>query len=370
MNPPVPAPGPPSRPLLLLLVITLAGWLSCGVWPRVLAALGVTDYGRWYLDSYAVLAAVDAVRAGVDPNSANPLDPFLRNHKYSDWWFALRWLGLTREYNFALGSAWIAAFLAAVGWTARPRTLREAGWLAVLLVSPPVLLAVNRANNDLVIFVLLALCGVAAVGATWGRQVFAVGALVLATGLKFYPAPAALAFLWARPLRRMPALLLLALTAAGLALASVWAQVAHAQFTIEFGARTSLGAPLLGRALGWPCGGLAGLCPGAAGFAGRGRGLVYETLHRGSRRQWDAAGTTARGTWLHRVARVLCRRGELRVSVDFRAVDGALAVAAGRRGRGNPAAAFHAPDWAAACCFSVSGWMACCACSSTWCCRP
>jgi hypothetical protein len=239
----------PRAALFLLASATVLGWMACALAPRLLLAVGITDYGQWYLDSYAVLAASDAVRAGLDPEIANPLDPLLRSHSYSDWWFALRWLGLTRDSNFLVGTVWVGVF-AVVAWlTARPRNLREAGWLAVLLVSPPVLLAVNRANNDLVIFALLAGAGVAAAGATWGRQLLAFAALALATGLKFYPAPAALAFLWVRPVRRMPAALLGAAVVAGVVLVSVWPQVKRGQFPVESGLHT-MGSPLLGRDLG------------------------------------------------------------------------------------------------------------------------
>lgn len=244
------ATGPASlRPIGLLAAITLAGWLACALWPRLPELLGLTGYGLWYLDSYAVLAAVDAVRTGVDPGSANPLDPLLRNHKYSDWWYALRWLGLTRESNFLVGTTWVAAFAVTCWQTARPKNFRETLWLATLLVSPPVLLAVNRANNDLVIFVLLGWCGVAAAGTIWWRQLLALGALVLATGLKFYPVVSALAFLWVRPVRRIPRALALALVVALGALASVWTQMSRGRFMVESSLH-AMGAPLWGRDLG------------------------------------------------------------------------------------------------------------------------
>ncbi len=249
--PPLPRDAAVSlRPVALLAGLTLAGWMACALWPRLLVMLGIYDYGTFYLDSYALLAAFDAVRAGADPHAVNALDPLLRYHVYSDWWLALRWLGLTREQNFLVGSAWVAAFALTAWTTARPRNWREAGWLAALLLSPPVLLAVNRANNDLVIFVLLAGCGVAATATGWGRQLVAVGCLALATGLKYFPAPAALAFLWVRPVRRMPAVLLVALLAAALALASVWTELDRGRFTVGSSVHV-MGAPLAWRDLGW-----------------------------------------------------------------------------------------------------------------------
>ena len=269
----VPAPAKPGllTPPLLLAVLGLTGWMLCMLWPRLLVLFGIASYGRWYLDSYAVLAALDALRAGLDPTAPNPLDQLGRDHKYSDWWFALRWLGLTRDSNFIVGSAWVGAFALTTWQTVRPRNFREAGWIAALLLAPPVLLAVHRANNDLVILTILAVCGVAAAGPTWGRQILALGALMLATGLKFYPAVAALAFLWTRPLRRMPVALLLALLVAALTLASVWPQLSRGQFSLPSTLHT-MGAPLLWRDLGWSGPGslwlgLVLIALAAAGFA-------------------------------------------------------------------------------------------------------
>lgn len=238
------------QPLVLLAVITLTGWMAGVLWPQVLVTVGITSYGMIYLDSYAILAAVDAVRAGADPYATNPLDFLWRSHAYSDWWLALRWLGLGRADNFLLGSVWAGSFALSCWLAVKPRNFREAGWMAALLLSPPFLLVLNRANNDLVIFVLLMLCGVAATGASWLRQLLAIGALVLATGLKYYPAPAALVFLWARPVRRLPLLLTGALVAVAVTLAAVWPQISRGRFRIESGIYT-LGAPLLGRDLGW-----------------------------------------------------------------------------------------------------------------------
>lgn len=243
--------GVQVSPTVLLIVICLTGWMACVLWPKILLSLGLAAYGMTYLDSYAILAALDAVRAGQDPYAVNPLDLLGRWHVYSDWWLAMRWIGVGRADNFLVGSSWVAGFALSCWLAVRPRSLREAGWLAAILLSPPVLLAFLRANNDLVIFVLLTLCGLAAAGAGWGRQLLGMGGLVLATGLKYYPAAAALGYLWVRPSRRMPVLAALALAAVGLTLLDVWPQMARARFHIDSGVHT-MGAPLLGRDLGWP----------------------------------------------------------------------------------------------------------------------
>lgn len=256
--------------------------MSVVLWPRLLVTLGIYNYGQFYLDSYVILAALEAVRAGHDPHVMNTLDVLRRPHVYSDWWLALRWLGLSREQNFLVGTTWVAAFALAAWGTMKPRKVGEALWLAVLLVSPSVLLAITRANNDLVIFVLLAGCALVTLPAWWGG-VMAVACLGLATGLKYFPAPAALAFLWVRPVRRAPMWMLAGLLAVGGALASVWPEIARSRFTIGSGIYT-MGAPLLWRDLGWKDGTAA--LPGLALIAGAGLLLAFSRV---------TAGLTERG---------------------------------------------------------------------------
>ncbi len=258
------AAGPVSyRPLACLVALTLFGWMAGAIWPGMLLIFGISNYNQSYLDSYAILAALDAVRAGHDPHAVNMLDALRRPHVYSDWWLALRWLGLGREHNFLVGTAWVGAFALAAWSTLRPRKLGEALWLAALLVSPAVMLVINRANNDLVIFVLLTGCALVTLRAWWGG-VAAVACLGLATGLKYFPAPAALAFLWVRPVRHAPAWLLAGLVAVGGALACVWPEIARSRFTIASGIYT-MGAPLWWRDFGWKDG--AAALPGLAVIA-------------------------------------------------------------------------------------------------------
>jgi hypothetical protein len=179
-------------PFRLLLAMVLAGWSAIILWPAFLLRLGVAFHTQWFLDSYAILAANDAVRNGVDVTQQNPLDLLNRPHVYSDWWLGLRWLGLTRADNFLFGGGCVLVAMLVVFLAVRPRTYAAAFALVVVLLSPPFIFAVQRANNDLVIFALL---GAAALGVARGRgglRLALFGAVVvLATGLKYYPLVAA-----------------------------------------------------------------------------------------------------------------------------------------------------------------------------------
>lgn len=136
--------------------MVLAGfWGVMAARPDWLSYIGIRHFGVWFIDSYAILASNDALARGLDVYAANPLDYFGRPHVYSPWWLGLGKLGFTRTDNFWLGLTLGLAFLAvAVDWL-RPRTWGELSWSLAVLLSPCILMTVERANNDLVLFLLL-----------------------------------------------------------------------------------------------------------------------------------------------------------------------------------------------------------------------
>lgn len=186
------AASAPQRWRWLLLAAVAVCAALVAVFPGGLRWVGVGHLGHWFLDGYAILAANDAVRTGLDPWAPNPLDPLNRPHVYSHWWLQLRMLGLTRTDTLAYGVVLAALFVAAALASLRPRSLGEFGWSLAVLCAPPVLLALERGNNDLAVFTLLSLTVPALLSARPGVRWLAVACVALATGLKFYPAVAAL----------------------------------------------------------------------------------------------------------------------------------------------------------------------------------
>ena len=224
----VPAPvsvgvdRPLRRGCLWLGSLAAAYVAAFAFYPRLFFAIGVNHYDAWFLDTFALLASNDAVSRGLDPYAPNPLDYFHRPHVYSHWWLHLRDLGLTRADVMWLGLTLAGAFLAAALWRLRPQSLRQLLWYAVVLCSSPVLLALDRGNNDLAIFVLLTPVVPCLLS---GRPAWRLAAPFLVTAaamLKYYPAAAALVLLAvpdARELRSRLVLTLLLLLFAGLSVA-------------------------------------------------------------------------------------------------------------------------------------------------------
>lgn len=171
--------------------------------PEHLAWLGVNHYGMWFLDTHALLASNDALALGRDVYRFNPLDYFGRPHVYPHAWLLLGKLGLTRADGAALGFALGTAFFVTAVAGLRPRTSGELVWALLVLCSPPVLLALDRGNNDLVIFVLLAPVVPCLLSPRRGASYLAVLLIALATALKIYPAAAALVLLAGKTVREV-----------------------------------------------------------------------------------------------------------------------------------------------------------------------
>jgi hypothetical protein len=182
--------------------LQIAFWVLGVLWfvglasdPNLLRFFAVDHYGRWFLDSAAILAANDAVALGLDPHLPNPLDVFNRPHVYTHWWLGLHHFGLTGAHNFAFGLLIVTGFFVAALVRLRPREPGELLWYFSVLSAPGVLLAVTRANNDLVVFVVLAPVVPCLLDGRRLVRMFAVVLIGVAAGLKFYPAVAALVLL-------------------------------------------------------------------------------------------------------------------------------------------------------------------------------
>jgi hypothetical protein len=165
----------------------LVAWLACFRFPMVWVVTGIGEPGRPFMDLYGILAACDAAKAGVDPFLPNNFDPYHRPHVYTTWWLGLGHLGLGRADTAWLGSGLLVAVLLAALVMARPRQPREGLGLVLILVSPAFLMAVNRANNDLVVFVLMSIGLLCFRREAWPLRTFGVLLFALSAVLKYYP---------------------------------------------------------------------------------------------------------------------------------------------------------------------------------------
>jgi hypothetical protein len=154
---------------------------------EALRLIGVVPGPFPFLDAHAVLAAAECQRRGIDVYLANPCDFFGRPHVYSPLWLALVPRGIGTAATPWVGAGLDLMFIASLGWLMRPSTSRESAVFAVAVFSPATVYALERANNELVIFLFVLAAGLLQ-GGSRRRRLFSYALLVGAALLKYFPA--------------------------------------------------------------------------------------------------------------------------------------------------------------------------------------
>lgn len=200
-KPAAPRPAWETPFLTALLVATV--WVACFYFPGVWTITGIGEEDKPFLDLRNILAAGEAEQLGLDPYAKNPLDPYNRPHGYTAWWLVTGSLGLSRVDTAWLGTLLLGLVLASTVLLLRPAGWREGTGLLLVLISPPLLLAINRANHDLAVFVVM----IAALACFRGERALlrAAGIVLLAAAavLKYFPLAAVVLVLEARTRREL-----------------------------------------------------------------------------------------------------------------------------------------------------------------------
>ena len=191
-----------ETPLLTALLAT-AIWAACFYFPDVWMITGIGEADKLFLDLRNLLSAGEVAARGLDPHVSNPLDPYHRLHGYTDWWLVTGTMGLTLADTAWLGTLLIGLTLASTMLLLRPANWSQGRVLLLVLVSPPLLFAINRANHDLVVFVIM--CGALACfrGVGVPRRALGVVLLAVAAALKYFPLAAVVLLLDARTRREL-----------------------------------------------------------------------------------------------------------------------------------------------------------------------
>lgn len=197
---------PPSRrpaweiPFLTALVAATI-WVACFHTPGVWLLTGIGEADKPFLDLRHLLAAGQAQQLGLNPHVNNPFDPYLRRFGFSDWWLVSGPMGLTIEDTAWIGALLLGLTLASAVCFFKPAGWRQGAGLLLVLVSPPLLFLINRANHDLVVFVLMTL----ALGCLRHERglvrVLAIVLLAVSAVLKYFPLAAVVILLDARTRR-------------------------------------------------------------------------------------------------------------------------------------------------------------------------
>jgi len=188
---PPPVPGPavtaPSRRLFALVLVafvSVAGWLVLGHHLHRLTLLGVPLMEPRFADVRTITGAHTALLQGLDPLASNPGDPWLRPLNYPRIWVQLAELGIGPQHTDLVALTFFGIFaIGLVMLVPLATTPAITVALAFALFSPVTWLLLERANNDLVLFGLLAAAAFFA-----ARRPRLTAALVgIGSVLKLYP---------------------------------------------------------------------------------------------------------------------------------------------------------------------------------------
>lgn len=223
---------------------------------RVLITWGVDAFSFPFLDTDTVMSALRCRRMGLDVFATNPCDPLGRVFDYSPLWLVLARLPVTRAWTMPAGLAVDIAFLASLLLLPAGRTREDTARIIIGVLSPAAALAVERGNNDLVLFALAA-AAAALAGRAPALRLLGYAAALLAGLLKYYPMTLMALATRERP-GRFVAVALASVAVAGLFLAVMGDELARALRLIPVGSPFlfMFGASALPRGLGalfgWP----------------------------------------------------------------------------------------------------------------------
>jgi hypothetical protein len=152
----------------------------------ILFNLGIDAWPFPFLDADGVVSAARCRREGLDVIADNPCDPLRRPYNYSPLWLVLAILPVTPAWLLPVGLIMAFACMAALLLLPAGRTPGATVIITLAAISPPMIFAIERANIDIVVFVL-ALVAATLASRTPALRLIGYGAALLAGLLKYFP---------------------------------------------------------------------------------------------------------------------------------------------------------------------------------------
>lgn len=171
---------------LFLVAVTL--WLvgARQAYTTLFWLMGFNAYRFPFLDTHAILSAVECYRRGIDVYVTNPCDVGGRLHVYAPAWLHLDLLPITTSWTGPVGLALDLTFIVSLTMLPPVRRSIDSVIMTFAAISPAVGYALERGNNDVLVFMFAILAGWLALRSSRLRRLGHAFA-VLGAVLKFYP---------------------------------------------------------------------------------------------------------------------------------------------------------------------------------------
>ncbi|WP_019487605.1 hypothetical protein [Kamptonema sp. PCC 6506] len=140
-----------------------------------------------FADMRVIAAGAECIRLGYDVLVENPCDPWKRPMNYPRIWSIPASWGLDQSHTVILAILFGLLFFILTFVTIKRLNYIEALFYALILCSPSVMLAIERGNNDLIIFSILALSLLIMKNNAFIWRYFSYIIILFAAILKIYP---------------------------------------------------------------------------------------------------------------------------------------------------------------------------------------
>jgi hypothetical protein len=142
-----------------LVALTIVGgiWLSGAqsIYEQLLTFWGTAPFRYPFVDIDGSLAAWECARTGVDVIVANRCDVLQRGYNYSPFWMTLKSIPLGRPDRIAVGLVLAVLFVLSLSVLPPPLSRGEMLLRTSAVLSTMVAFAIERANPDLLVFILV-----------------------------------------------------------------------------------------------------------------------------------------------------------------------------------------------------------------------
>ncbi|WP_217429543.1 hypothetical protein, partial [Sphingomonas bacterium] len=208
----------------LLAALWIAG--AFRAYRQIVILWGVDVFDFPFLDTETMLSGARCLRAGIDIYVSNPCDTLGRIYDYSPLWMLVAHLPVTLAWGAPAGLIVALAYIGSLLLLPEARTARHTVAIALGAVSSVAVFAVERGNNDLLLFLLAGAAATLACRSPRAR-LLGYGLALLAGLLKYFPL-ALLALAAREPPRRAAAIAAVAILLTLLFAASAWHDLVRA----------------------------------------------------------------------------------------------------------------------------------------------
>lgn len=176
--------------IIYFTVVFFAGKAFDRDYAAVWRCIGVPVAEQPFIDVIMLTSALDCYRSGISASEIivrNPCDPLQRPLNNPRLWLALAPLGIGAEHTLLFGIMQDIFFFIALFAFIKRLNLSESVLYGLLICSPSIMFAVERGNNDSILFIMLVLAAAMLRTPSGMLNSAAKAMILLGSFLKFYP---------------------------------------------------------------------------------------------------------------------------------------------------------------------------------------